>query len=82
MEFFVYILFSPSLDKFYIGHTNNLDRRFYEHNLGHEKFTRSGVPWEMVYFQKFDSKSDACREELRIKKRKSKKYILQLINSM
>jgi putative endonuclease len=42
MEFFVYILFSSSLDKFYIGHTNDLDRRVYEHNLGHEKFTSLG----------------------------------------
>ena len=80
MKYFVYILFSEKLSKYYVGHTNDIERRFYEHNIGHEKFTRTGTPWKLVYLQTFASKSEARQEEIRIKNRKSKKYIENLIN--
>jgi hypothetical protein len=35
----VYILFSEKLNKFYVGACIDLERRFYEHNIGHSKFT-------------------------------------------
>ena len=48
-----YILFSQKLDKYYIGACTNLDRRLYEHNIGHTKFTKTGMPWELKYFEAF-----------------------------
>jgi putative endonuclease len=80
MKYFVYILFSEKLSKYYVGHTNDIERRLYEHNIGHEKFTRTGTPWKLVYSRTFASKSEARQEELRIKNRKNKKYIENLIN--
>ncbi|WP_407640574.1 GIY-YIG nuclease family protein [Algoriphagus boritolerans] len=32
-----------------------MDRRLYEHNLGHSKFTSTGVPW--VWFTRKNGKS-------------------------
>jgi putative endonuclease len=32
MTFYVYILFSPASDKYYIGHTPDVEKRLYEHN--------------------------------------------------
>jgi putative endonuclease len=81
MSYFVYILYSQKISKYYIGHTNDINRRLNEHNLGHERFTRTGVPWILVYSREFDSRSEAHHEEMRIKKRKSKKYIETLINN-
>jgi putative endonuclease len=52
----------------------------YEHNLGHENYTRAGIPWKIVYSKEFSSRSDAQSEEIRIKNRKSRKYILKIIN--
>ena len=75
MNFFVYILYSSKLDKFYIGHTNNLDRRIYEHNLGRENFTRKGVPWQVKFFRIYETKTEAAAEERRLKKCKSRKYL-------
>ncbi|MFM9910695.1 MAG: GIY-YIG nuclease family protein, partial [Chitinophagaceae bacterium] len=43
---YTYILFSAKLNKYYVGACINLERRFYEHNIGHSKFTRPGIPWE------------------------------------
>ncbi|MDP1746949.1 MAG: GIY-YIG nuclease family protein [Bacteroidota bacterium] len=33
MEFCVYIIYSPSIDKYYVGHTENLNKRMEEHRL-------------------------------------------------
>ncbi|WP_083586346.1 GIY-YIG nuclease family protein [Algoriphagus zhangzhouensis] len=32
IEFFVYILYSPTIDTYYIGQTTNLEERIKEHN--------------------------------------------------
>jgi putative endonuclease len=46
---FTYILYSAKLNKYYVGACINMERRLYEHNLGHSKFTSTGVPWKIVY---------------------------------
>ncbi|WP_084438890.1 GIY-YIG nuclease family protein [Algoriphagus mannitolivorans] len=38
-----YILYSKKLNKSYVGACIDLKRRLYEHNLGHTKFTSTGV---------------------------------------
>lgn len=75
----VYILHSLSKDKFYVGHTANLDDRLNRHNSGRSKATESGVPWEIVFTQHFQTKSEAYQFEIKIKKQKSKKYIQKII---
>lgn len=39
MEWVVYYLYSESQDKYYLGKTNNIDRRLSEHNRGSEVYT-------------------------------------------
>lgn len=41
---FVYIIYSEKLDKYYVGACIDLKRRLYEHNIGHSKFTSTGMP--------------------------------------
>ena len=76
---YTYILYSKSIDKFYVGSTNNIDNRIYRHNKGQSKYTRKGIPWELVYLEKFNNRTDAYRREKQIKNMKSRKYILELI---
>ena len=78
-KYFTYILFSPKINKFYVGSTDNISWRLERHNLGWGRFTKSGIPWHLVYFEEFDSKSDALKRERQIKNRKSRKYIEDLI---
>jgi putative endonuclease len=77
---FMYILHSEQLKKYYVGACTNLERRLYEHNIGHSKFTALGIPWRLVYKEEFDDLKHAKERELQIKKRKSKRYIEQLIH--
>ena len=76
-----YILYSKKLNKFYVGACIDLKRRLYEHNLGHTKFTSTGVPWELVYEEEYSNLLEAKRREDQIKKMKSRKYIEGLIAS-
>jgi putative endonuclease len=52
-----------------------LDRRLYEHNIGHSKFTSTGIPWILRYSEFFENLEAAKKRETTIKKMKSRKYI-------
>ncbi|MFI5251648.1 MAG: GIY-YIG nuclease family protein [Bacteroidota bacterium] len=77
--FTTYILWSGALQKYYVGHTDNLKRRLEEHNTSRSVYTKTGIPWVLVYHQEFDTRKNAVRRELEIKKRKSRRYIERLI---
>jgi putative endonuclease len=81
--FYVYILYSPSLDKFYIGHTKNLEdtlRRHNTHRSRLRKFTKRASDWKLVYFEIFEEKTKAIKMEKEIKRKKSRNYIEKLIS--
>jgi len=56
---FVYILYSDRTGKRYIGHTNDLDKRFKEHNAGRVKSTKADLPWRMIAYKEYFSRSEA-----------------------
>ena len=76
---FVYIIYSEKLNKFYVGACINIERRLYEHNIGHSIFTSTGIPWVLKYKEEFPTLQEAKKRELYIKKMKSRKYIEGLI---
>ncbi len=80
MKYYVYILYSASRDRYYVGHTYHLKERVEEHNSGKTPSTRTGRPWECVYFEEYPDKSSASRRESEIKSKKSRKYIEDLLN--
>ncbi len=71
MTYFVYLIISSLKNnkKFsYVGYTNNLKKRINLHNAGKgAKFTR-GKKWKLVYYEEYDSKSEAMKKEFKLKK--------------
>ena len=71
MPYFVYLIVSKIKNKkkvSYVGYTGNLKKRLNLHNSGKgAKFTR-GKKWKLVYYEKYDSKSDAMKNEYILKK--------------
>ncbi len=65
--FYTYILYSQSLDIFYKGSTNNIEDRILRHNKGLESFTSKGIPWNLLWYTKKSSKSEAYRLEMKLK---------------
>ncbi len=72
MKYFVYILYSEKCDRYYVGHSDNLDRRFDEHNSGRGgKYTARCKQWELVYTECYESRGSAVEREFEIKKRRA-----------
>ena len=62
MGYFVYILYSNSINKYYVGHTDDLERRLHEHNTGQTRYTSSrGNRWTLVYQEAYDSRALAMK---------------------
>ena len=79
MQHYVYVLKSLKNGKYYIGCTNNIDRRLSEHNSGYSKGSRINAPFELIYKEGYNSLVEARFRERYIKNRKSRKYIESLI---
>jgi putative endonuclease len=77
--FFVYIIYSQKLDKFYTGYTEDLVQRLDQHNSGFSKYTSKADDWNLMFSKEFETRLLAHRYELAIKKKKSRKYIEWLI---
>ena len=77
----IYIIYSKKLDKYYVGACIDLQRRLYEHNIGHSKFTLLDLPWVNKYSESFATLPLAKKRELEIKKKKSRFYIEKLNGS-
>jgi len=80
MPCFTYIIYSASIDKFYIGATCDLiQERLRKHNSNHSGFTGKANDWSIVYKEAFADYSHALKREKDIKKWKSRKKIEKLI---
>ena len=74
--FQVYILFSPSLKKYYVGSTQHLDIRMEQHNRGKSPYTKKGMPWSLIHFSECSDRSEATLLEMKIKKRGIKRFLM------
>ncbi len=63
MHYFMYILKSKIVDRFYIGQTSNLKKRIKRHNSGEMFSTKPYCPWKIIYFETFLTRSDAMKRE-------------------
>ncbi|MGN7810510.1 GIY-YIG nuclease family protein [Flavobacterium sp. 22076] len=80
MNFIVYILFSESKNKFYIGFTSNLEKRLIRHNQKSKGFSGNVNDWRVIYTENYEKKELAHKRELQIKSWKSRIQIQKLID--
>lgn len=79
--FYVYVLQSLRDKQFYIGITNNLRRRFIQHQCGENISTAKRLPLKIIYFEGHLSKDDAMRREKYFKTTKGKVTLRQILRS-
>jgi putative endonuclease len=75
----VYIIKSLIDGSFYIGMTDNFERRLSEHNAGKVKSTKGKRPWELAYFEEIEGREAARAREKYFKSaagRRFRKYKL------
>ena len=64
----VYIIESEETGKWYIGSTEDVQKRLTYHNAGKVRSTKPYIPYRLVYTESFSSKTDARKREILIKK--------------
>jgi len=67
--FYVYVIKSKKDKKLYTGYTNDLKRRFNEHNSGFNRSTKGRGPFELIYYEAYKAKQDAVHREKMLKLR-------------
>jgi putative endonuclease len=72
---FVYVLKSLKDDKRYVGLTNHLERRLHEHNSGKVKSTKYRAPFNLIYFEEFENRSEAAEREKLFKTGKGREFL-------
>jgi putative endonuclease len=82
MPHFVYILYSETRDRYYIGSCANIQSRLLRHNAGATLSTKTGRPWKVTYFEQYDSKTDALKREIYLKRMKSRSFIEKIIKAL
>ena len=73
----VYII-ATHYGTFYTGITNNLIRRWKEHRTGKSSYLRRYKPKEVLHIEFFNTRTEARRKEVVIKKTGAKKYLTKI----
>lgn len=63
MPFYFYVMRSLVDGSYYKGQTNDLADRVMRHNNGRSNYTKAKRPWELVYSEMYDSRSEAAKRE-------------------
>jgi len=73
--FYVYVLKSKKDNKWYTGSTNDLRKRFNQHNSGKSTWTKGRGPFEIIYYEACFNEDDARSREKYLKSGMGKRYL-------
>ena len=78
---YTYILYSKESGKTYVGFSNDVERRLFEHNVSELKgFTLKYRPWTLIRKEGYSKKSDALQREKFYKTGRGREEIKQFID--
>ncbi len=73
--FYVYVLKSRKDGKLYKGSTNDLRKRFKQHNENKSIWTKNKGPWDLIYYEACLNEEDAKSREKYLKTGMGKRYL-------
>ena len=79
--YYTYIIQSQYDNSYYIGHSSDIKIRLEYHNQGLSRYTSKKVPWILVYIETYQTKGEASKRELFLKKQRNHSFYEQLILS-
>ena len=77
--FFVYVLQSVRDNKYYIGHTKNLEQRLTDHNRGKSPSVKNRGPFKIIHKEEYLNRLEAIHREKLIKQYKGGEAFKRLI---
>ena len=79
MKFFVYVIASEKRGlRFYVGMTQDTERRLKEHNAGKTKSTKGYCPWILFLTESYDTRAEAREREKYLKSGVGKEKIKKI----
>lgn len=72
--FYTYILRSLKNGELYTGWTNDLKKRFKEHNNGESFATKPYIPWKLIFYASFETEKLAKKFEKYLKSGSGKAF--------
>ena len=78
MSYYVYILYSETVSKFYTGSCADIHIRMEQHNNGLSQYTKIGIPWKLVKLFEVENRTEALKLENKIKKRGAQRFLNDL----
>ena len=76
--YYCYILRSESINRFYVGISENVDQRLIQHNQGQSIWTKNKGPWKLLWKKEFSSLRQARAFENLLKRQKGGKGLYRL----
>jgi putative endonuclease len=73
--YFAYVIKSLSHDYFYKGHCRDLQIRLAQHNSGKTISIKNKIPFELIYFEAFETLEEAVKREKYFKTAAGRKFL-------
>ena len=81
MKYTAYAIKSMSRNYIYVGLTNDLNKRFKQHNSGKETTTKPYAPFELIYTEILLDRTSARKREKYLKSGVGKEFLKNLLNN-
>ncbi len=79
---YTYVIKSLKDGKLYVGHTNNLVKRFKEHNNGTVDSTKNRIPFKLVYYEACNILEDSIKREHSLKTGFGRNYLKRRLSDI
>ncbi len=73
--FYIYVIQSLKSDYWYTGYTDNLRKRFNQHNMDKSAYTKKRGPYKLIYYEACLNEEDARSREKYLKSGMGKRYL-------
>ncbi|MBI5371387.1 MAG: GIY-YIG nuclease family protein [Sphingobacteriales bacterium] len=73
--YYVYVIRSEVDGRFYVGISENTEKRLEQHNKGMTFSTKGYRPWKVFFAEKFETRLEARKREVYLKSGVGKEYI-------
>ena len=78
--YYVYVIESKSRNYIYVGLTDDIDRRFKQHNNGRNRTTKPYCPFKLIYTKSVTTRTEARSREKYLKSGCGKEFLKSLNN--
>lgn len=73
--FYTYVIESKKSERWYTGSTDDLRKRFNQHDTGKSTWNKHAMPWRLIYYEACLDERDARSRERYLKSGMGKRYL-------